>query len=345
MSPDTLRALEGAQLARPRTPLLSYDAAIFFVTSSRSTSRRRMNLDKLKEAARKFEQREEWRRAIDVYLQAIREAEDRGGEGTQDPGLYNRVGDLELKAGDSPAALRAYEQAAELYAEQGFFNNAIALCGKILRVNPSRTATYLRLAQLHARKNFVGEAKKNLLEYLDRMNGVGQLEEAFSAVKLFADEFHANPDIRLMLVELLRASSRTEEAKEQLEKLATELEARGDATGARRTRERLHEIDVVEPEPGQRRTSSELIFLDTSSDVSPARGTPAPPAPVEVGGLARPRRGRCRGRGPRHRNPDQCGARRRPRLGGRSKALRGTRSHHRGLGGPGGGRSHRQYAP
>src|ERR1041385_6232210 len=278
MSPDTLRALEGAQLARPRTPLLSYDAAIFFVTSSRSTSRRRMNLDKLQEAARKFEQREEWRAAIDVYLQGIREAEDRGGEGTQDPGLYNRLGDLELKAGDSPAALRAYEQAAELYAEQGVFNNAIALCGKILRVNPSRTATYLRLAQLHARKNFVGEAKKNLLEYLDRMNGVGQLEEAFSAVKLFADQFHANPDIRLMLVELLRASSRTEEAKEQLEKLASELEARGDATGARRTREQLHAIDVAEPDhPAPPRGPNDLIFLDTSISVPPARRPESPP--------------------------------------------------------------------
>ena len=230
-----------------------------------------MNLDKLKEAARKFEQREEWRRAIEVYLQAIREAEDSGGEGTQDPALYNRVGDLEMKAGDAPASLRAYEQAAELYADQGFFNNAIALCGKILRVNPSRTATYLRLAQLHARKNFVGEAKKNLLEYLDRMNGVGQLEEAFTAVKLFADQFSANPDIRLMLVELLRASSRTEEAKEQLEKLATELEARGDATGARRTRERLSTIDEEDPvsaEPG--RASNDLIFLDTGVDGPPA---------------------------------------------------------------------------
>ena len=228
-----------------------------------------MNLDKLKEAARKFEQREEWRRAIDVYLKAIREAEDAGGEGTQDPALYNRVGDLELKAGDSLAALRAYEQAAELYADQGFFNNAIALCGKILRVNPSRTATYLRLAQLHARKNFVGEAKKNLIEYLDRMNGVGQLEEAFTAVKLFADQFHSNPDIRLMLVELLRASSRTEEAKEQLEKLAAELEARGDATGARRTRERLHAIAEEKPGPaGTRRSSNDLIFLDTGERAS-----------------------------------------------------------------------------
>ncbi|HEV8599909.1 MAG TPA: tetratricopeptide repeat protein [Gemmatimonadales bacterium] len=233
-----------------------------------------MNLDKLKEAARKFEQREEWRRAIDVYLQAIREAEEAGEEGTQDPGLYNRVGDLQLKAGDMLAALRAYEQAAELYAEQGFFNNAIALCGKILRVNPSRTATYLRLAQLHARKNFVGEAKKNLLEYLERMNGVGQLEEAFTALKLFADSFSANPDIRLMLVELLRASSRNEDAREQLEKLAGELEARGETTAARRTRERLQSMGDI-PERARPAASNDLVFLDTGA--TPIAG-PEPPA-------------------------------------------------------------------
>jgi tetratricopeptide (TPR) repeat protein len=169
-----------------------------------------MNLNKLKEAARKYEQREEWRRAIDVYLQAIKEAEE-AGEGSQDPALYNRVGDLELKAGDTVAGLRAYEQAAELYAEQGFFNNAIALCQKILRVNPGRTDTYLRLAQLNARKNFVGEAKKNLLEYIERQSAVGQLDVAFNAVKIFADQFSANPDIRLMLVELLRTTSRFKE--------------------------------------------------------------------------------------------------------------------------------------
>jgi len=244
-----------------------------YLTKLQSFSATRMNLDKLKEAARKYEQREEWRRAIDVYLQAIREAEEKGGEGTQDPALYNRVGDLELKAGDSLAALRAYEQAAELYADQGFFNNSIALCGKILRVNPSRTDTYLRLAQLHARKNFVGEAKKNLVEYLERMDGVGRLDEAFTALKLFADQFSANPDIRLMLVELLRASSRTEEAKEQLEKLAGELEARGDAKGARRTRERLNTI-------GDERMPGDLVFLDTG--IHPVRAATAkPPKPVE----------------------------------------------------------------
>jgi tetratricopeptide (TPR) repeat protein len=220
-----------------------------------------MNLNKLKEAARKYEQREEWRRAIDVYLQAIKEAEE-AGEGSQDPALYNRVGDLELKAGDTVSGLRAYEQAAELYAEQGFFNNAIALCQKILRVNPGRTDTYLRLAQLNARKNFVGEAKKNLLEYIERQSAVGQLDIAFNAVKIFADQFSANPDIRLMLVELLRTTSRFKEAKEQLEKLAGELEARGDSSGAQRTREQLHALDDEEQAAPAGR-AGDLIFLDT----------------------------------------------------------------------------------
>ncbi|MGH7561150.1 MAG: tetratricopeptide repeat protein [Gemmatimonadales bacterium] len=219
---------------------------------------RLVNLNKLKEAARKYEQREEWRRAIDVYLQAIQEAEE-AGEGAQDPGLYNRVGDLELKAGDSPAGMRAYEQAAELYAEQGFFNNAIALCQKILRVNPGRTDTYLRLAQLHARKNFVGEAKKNLIEYIERQNAVGQLETAFAAVKVFADRFSTNPEVRLMLVELLRTTSRLKEAREQLQKLAEELEARGDTTGARRTREQL---DAISDEEGGA-AGNDLVFIDT----------------------------------------------------------------------------------
>ncbi len=223
-----------------------------------------MNLDKLKEAARKFEQREEWRKAIEVYLKAIQEFES-GSDPVPDPSIYNRVGDLEMKAGDSPAALKCYEQAAELYAEQGFFNNAIALCGKILRVNPGRTQTYLRLAQLHARKNVVSEAKRNLLEYIERMNSLSQLEEAFRAVKLFADQFAANQEIRLMLSELLRASSRTDEARDQLERLALELEARGDSSGARRTRERLHAIDSEERDPPEvAANSNDLVFIDTS---------------------------------------------------------------------------------
>ncbi|MEA2724381.1 MAG: hypothetical protein QOH59_2152 [Gemmatimonadales bacterium] len=243
-----------------------------------------MNLEKLKDTARKLEQKEDWRKAIEVYLKAIQQAES-GAETTPDLSLYNRVGDLYLKINDTAEAVRSYERAVDLYADQGFFNNAIALCGKILRVNPGRTQTYLKLSQLHARKNVVIEAKRNLIEFLERMNALGQLDQAFQAVKLFADQFSGSQEIRSMLVELLRATSREDEAREQLEKMAEDLEAMGDKAGARKARERLSSTAPEAPEhspPGAPASAppspprrGDLIFLDTGVDL----GAPsAPPA-------------------------------------------------------------------
>ncbi|MBM4186480.1 MAG: tetratricopeptide repeat protein [Gemmatimonadetes bacterium] len=227
-----------------------------------------MNLDKLKESARKFEQGSQWRQAIDVYKQALKEFEERG-EGVLDPSLYNRIGDLEIKDGDSGAAIRAYEQAADLYTEQGFFNNAIALCSKILRINSGRSPTYLRLAQLNARKNFIGEAKRNLVEYIERMEALSHREDAFKAIEVFANQFASNPEIRLMLVELLRSSSRENEARRQLERLADDLDAAGDASGAQETRDRIAAMTdgaaptAPPPAPRPPRSShSGLVFLD-----------------------------------------------------------------------------------
>lgn len=90
-----------------------------------------------------------------------------------------------------------------------------------------------------------------------------------------------------MLVDLLRATSRGDEAREQLEKMAHDLEAAGDKSGARKTRERL-QMDVDAPSappqaapPGPQRRG-DLIFLDTGVDVptSPPRGQ-AYPRPVK----------------------------------------------------------------
>ena len=253
-----------------------------------------MNLEKLKDTARKHEQREDWRKAIDAYQRVIQHF-DSGREADADLTIYNRVGDLHLKLNDPGQAVQSYERAAELYAEQGFLNNAIALCGKVLRVNPGRVQVYLQLAHLHARKNVVSEAKRNLIEYMERMNSLGRLDDAFGQLKTFADQHSANQDIRLMLVELLRAASRTEEAQEQLERIAGELEARGDRAGARKTRERIHTMDAPGAE-SQDAGPNDLIFLETGFEpphLASRRPSvqPGPPsAPVEgletVGGSA-----------------------------------------------------------
>ncbi|HEU5042209.1 MAG TPA: tetratricopeptide repeat protein [Gemmatimonadales bacterium] len=246
-----------------------------------------MNLEKLKDSARKFEQKEDWRKAIEVYLRAIQQIES-GVETSPDLSLYNRVGDLHLKTNDTASAVHSYERAVDLYADQGFFNNAIALCGKILRVNPGRTQTYLKLAQLHARKNVVIEAKRNLIEFLERMNALGQLDQAFQSVKEFADQFSGSQEIRMMLVELLRAASREDEAREQLEKLAGQLETRG----GRRSLDRHSAVEAEESTPAASRPmmrgAGGLVFLDTSMEVpasAPPRGEASPAAAEPPDGL------------------------------------------------------------
>jgi tetratricopeptide (TPR) repeat protein len=244
-----------------------------------------MNLEKLKDSARKFEQKEDWRKAIDVYLKAIQQIES-GAESSPDLSLYNRVGDLYLKVNDTASAVRSYERAVDLYADQGFFNNAIALCGKILRVNPGRVQTYLKLAQLHARKNVVIEAKRNLIEFLERMNGLGQLDQAFQSVKEFADQFSGSQEIRMMLVELLRAASREEEALEQLAKIAGELEMAGPSQPAESSGE-APAPGTTKPTPRPKAPGrGDLVFLDTGLDIVTAPGPGeaaalpvAPPAP------------------------------------------------------------------
>ena len=216
-----------------------------------------MNLDKLKETARRYELREEWRKAIETYIRAAEELADAGEP--VDPSLFNRVGDLELKAGSQSAALKAYERAADYYADQGFFNNAIALCGKMLRVDARRTQVYLRLAELHARKNVVAEARRNATEYFERMQGAGQLAEAAKALRGFALRFSASQELTTAINELLKDVE--EPTAETFDGLADEGP---DPTGSSPS----HQRSSTGP-GGPWRGAGGLVFLDTGFEPPP----------------------------------------------------------------------------
>src|SRR6476620_5563802 len=109
------------------------------------------------------------------------------------------------------------------------------------------------------------------------MNGLGQLDQAFQSVKEFADQFSGSQEIRMMLVELLRAASREEEALEQLAKIAGDLEMSGPARPTELTGD-AQTTSAVAPAPRPKIPGrGDLVFLDTGLQVP----TAAPAAPPE----------------------------------------------------------------
>ena len=210
-------------------------------------------------------------KAISVYVELLAEMEKDPAE--LDVALFNRVGDLMVKAGNTADAVDYYEKAVDHYVDGGFFNNAIALCNKILRTTPGRATVYYKLGKISAHKGFKADAKQNFLEYADRMQKAGKMDEAFRALGEFADLCPDQTDIRLMLADQLAKAGKKDQAIEQLQILHAQLDAEGAEAEAAAAAERLRALDPdVEPRrAGEAESSSgggggsgDLIFLDLS---------------------------------------------------------------------------------
>ena len=231
-------------------------------------------LEKLKEKARTLEAKDT-KGAIDAWVEVLK-AEEEEGNPNPDLTIFNRIGDLYLKVKDPGGAADYYDKSVDRYAELGFHNNAIAMCNKVLRNAPGRPNTYLKLAKLYAAKGFSSEAKQNFVEYADRMQKAGAIQQAFIALKEFTDLSPEGEHLRQMLEEHLRMYG------------GPELQARVSAATQRRSG------TAVEPPKSPKRKTSSLVFLDLDAP-SPARksgpGAPAAPpkpAPAPVAKAAPP---------------------------------------------------------
>jgi tetratricopeptide (TPR) repeat protein len=228
------------------------------------------NVAKLKKKAADFELKKDFAKALAVYVEILDNFDQYAAE--LDVSLFNRVGDLMMRQGNVADAVDYYERAVVRYVDGGFYNNAIALCNKILRHSPGRASVYYTLGKISAHKGFTTDAKQNFLEYADRMQKAGNLDEAFRSLKEFADLCPGQDDIRLMLADQLSKLGRKEEALEQLQTLWARYQAEGKDDDAQAVVGRMKAIDPAaeprlprssRPRAGQHRRPSRICHCST----------------------------------------------------------------------------------
>ncbi|HST58172.1 MAG TPA: tetratricopeptide repeat protein [Longimicrobium sp.] len=242
------------------------------------------NAAKLREQARAAENRGQWTEAVVLYRQILEEVE---GEET-DIALWNRVGDLHLRLGETERAVDAYERAVAGYMDSGLYNNAIALCRKILRLVPGRGAVYLKLGQISAAAGFLADARQNFLEYAQRMKRAGNLDASFDALKEFADLSPEDTDVRKLLADQLLSHDRKDQAVEQLRVLRGAYLQRGDDAAAEAVRDQIQTVEPGADDSPLMRSRSAAGKDDWASAISDgaalpgaAPASPAPATPAE----------------------------------------------------------------
>jgi hypothetical protein len=127
-----------------------------------------VNVEEQKQQARVLEQQGETEAALEICEKILAELEGTPEMWRELP-LHVKAGDLSLKLNNSNSAISHYEKAANAYAAYGSAKSVIALCIKILRVNPNRTHVFLRLVRLMIEREHLAEARLVLLEYSERL--------------------------------------------------------------------------------------------------------------------------------------------------------------------------------
>ncbi len=231
-----------------------------------------MSVEALKEQARRFEQKEQWSKALDLYVQAISRLEQ---DDHPDISLFNRAGDLSTRVGNIQAAVEQYEKAVDLYVDAQLPNNAIAVCKKVIRNLPSRHTTYLKMGQIRASQGFLTDARANFLAYAERMQGEGQIDEALRALIEFADLAPDDHEIRIALGSQFEQRGRVGEAVEQLIQAHQVLTRKGIKDQAQEIADTIEELSpgTEIPPPGvavpkASNASDDLIFELTGEETT-----------------------------------------------------------------------------
>ena len=163
----------------------------------------------IRKRAHEYAQAGELDNALEEYRKLLKQDD-------VDPNIYNLMGDVHFKKGDEQAAFRQYEEAVRKYAKESLYSNAIAVCRKMMRLNPDYIDAHRLLGDLYFEQGFGGEAVGYVLDYAAKLIDKGDLTRAVDSLKKVIEFAPDKVKVREQLAELYTHLGLADEARSEL---------------------------------------------------------------------------------------------------------------------------------
>ncbi|MEN9798057.1 MAG: hypothetical protein RL653_1753, partial [Pseudomonadota bacterium] len=161
--------------------------------------------NKISENAAKFAAKGAWDKAIKEYELLLK-------LDPRDVRVLQKLGELQQKKGDNPAAANYFVKVAENFAGDGFFLKAVAQYKQALKLNPAQVELNLKLAELHQRLQLVGEAMAYLQVLANHYDQAGDVDRLLEILTRMVDLEPDNAGSRVKLGDLFAREKKVDRA-------------------------------------------------------------------------------------------------------------------------------------
>src|SRR6201982_3077720 len=193
------------------------------------------NKQKSLSAAEKYVQQGKMQNAIAEYEKVLK-------NDPKDLTVTNTIGDLYSRLGEAAKATESFKIVGDAYAAQGFTVKAIAMYKKISKLKPSLESV-LKLAELYTQQGLFNDARAQYLPVAAAFLKSSELENAGRIFQKILEMDPENVAMRVKLAEVYVRLGKKNEAWQIFSSAAETLRNRGSRGGAEEILQRMLTLD------------------------------------------------------------------------------------------------------
>src|SRR5437588_6140716 len=193
------------------------------------------NKQKVLSNAEKYVQQGKLQNAIAEYEKVLK-------HDAKDLTVTNTVGDLYSRLGETDKATACFKTVGDAYASQGFTVKAIAMYKKICKLQPS-LESLLKLAELYSQQGLFNDARAQYLQVAEEFLKANQLDNAVRIFQKIVEMDPENSGMRVRLAEVYLRLNKKTEAWQIFSAAAESLRAKGSLSGAEEILQRMLTLD------------------------------------------------------------------------------------------------------